>query len=101
MERYLRGRFSSDTVAFECFEASFAGWARRSEGGLDSCLRALAEESCGVIEASVASALKLKAPRVITTVHPSWTSGLCASMRAHWLYQSHYEVLPVFPTSVR
>ena len=62
MQRYLRGRFRSDTVEFEGFEAFFAGWARRSAGGLEQCLRALAEESCGVIEASLASSLKLKAP---------------------------------------
>ena len=62
VQRYLRGRFRSDTVEFEGFEAFFAGWARRSEGGLEACLRALAEESCGVIEASLASSLKLKAP---------------------------------------
>ena len=62
VQRYLRGRFRSDTVEFEGFEAFFAGWARRSAGGLEACLRALAEESCGVIEASLASSLKLKAP---------------------------------------
>ena len=62
LARYLRGRFRSDTVPFEAFEAFFAGWARRSAGGLEVCLTALAEESCGVIEASLAASLHLKAP---------------------------------------
>ena len=60
VQRYLRGRFRSDTVEFEGFEAFFAGWVRRRRRARGR-LRALAEESCGVIEAS-ASSLKLKAP---------------------------------------